>query len=91
MTNPSVLWQPDSARTNDAPIIQVIDRLRANGVAIPVSRDAAAFAALHQWSIDHPELFWAEVWRDGEVVADVRHNGTMWDNVLVGADRMARV
>ncbi|MES1259764.1 MAG: AMP-binding protein, partial [Gemmatimonadota bacterium] len=56
---------------------------------LPAVRDAGAFAALHQWSIDHPEPFWTAVWRDGGVIADTRDDGTLWDEVLVGGDRMA--
>ncbi len=89
MKNPPALWRPDPARTTDAPITQFIDRLRGRGAAIPDSRDAIAFAALYQWSVEHPELFWAEVWHDARVIADVRPDGTMWHKVLVGADRMA--
>ena len=89
MTNPSALWQPDPVRTIDAPITKLIDRLRTSGAAIPASRDAEAFAALHRWSIEHPELFWAEVWHDAPVIADVRRDGSMWHEVLVGGDRMA--
>jgi acetoacetyl-CoA synthetase len=44
---------------------------------------------LYDWSIASPEAFWPAVWRFCDVIADVRADGSSWDRVLVGADRMA--
>ena len=66
-----------------------IERQRTAGVALPPSVDASAFTATHAWSVRELEAFWEAVWRDADVVADRRADGTMWDQVLVGADRMA--
>ncbi|MEZ7853094.1 MAG: acetoacetate--CoA ligase [SAR324 cluster bacterium] len=35
------------------------------------------YSTLHQWSIEFPELFWEEVWRDCEVLCSVP-----WDKVM---------
>jgi len=67
---------------------EFVDRLRADGAALPATHDAKGFAALHQWSIDNPEQFWAAVWRDAGVIADTRNDRTSWDDVLIGRDRM---
>lgn len=40
------------------------------------------YAALHAWSVDHPEQFWVSVWEDGDVV------GKRGVRVLVDGDRM---
>jgi acetoacetyl-CoA synthetase len=48
-----------------------------------------AYAALHRWSVEHPERFWAAVWRHAGVVADERPGCPPWDAVLVGGTRMA--
>jgi acetoacetyl-CoA synthetase len=45
------------------------------------------YAALHAWSVNHPEEFWPAVWRFCGVIAD--RQGTPWDAVLIGGDRMA--
>jgi acetoacetyl-CoA synthetase len=49
----------------------------------------ATYAELWRWSVDRPEEFWPAVWRFGEVVAESRPDGTQWDAVLEGGDRMA--
>ena len=35
------------------------------------------YPTLHQWSIDYPELFWEEVWRDCEV-----RSSAEWSKVM---------
>src|SRR5260370_14596526 len=47
------------------------------------------FASLYRWSIESPEEFWPRVWRFCAIVADVRSDGSQWDSVLIGRDRMA--
>jgi acetoacetyl-CoA synthetase len=47
------------------------------------------FDALWRWSVDAPEAFWTAVWRFGGVIADPRADGSHWDDVVVGLDRMA--
>ncbi|HEY3934676.1 MAG TPA: acetoacetate--CoA ligase [Gemmatimonadales bacterium] len=89
MTSDPVIWRPDPGRAHDSQLARLIDRLRNRGVALPFDTDAKAFQAMHAWSIDHLEEFWAEVWRDGAVIADSGPDGIHWDQVVVGADRMA--
>ena len=43
----------------------------------------STYAELYQWSIDHPELFWPDVWRFCEIKFSVR-----WTDVLADADKM---
>ena len=47
------------------------------------------YERLYQWSVDHPERFWPEVWRYCGVIADERPGRDPWDDVVVGLDRMA--
>src|SRR5579864_5381900 len=84
-----VVWQPDPGRANNSNLARMIERLRSRGVSLPGGADADAFQAMHAWSIDHPEEFWAEVWRDGGVIAEARAGVAPWDRVIVGANRMA--
>lgn len=89
MTSPEPLWTPDPARAEASLLAGFIAALRRDGVELPAPGDATAFAALHDWSVDHPAAFWAAVWRDGGVIADRRPDGAEWDEVLVGGDRIA--
>ncbi len=66
-----------------------LDRLRRAGVELPPPDDPEAFPALHAWSLAAPDAFWAEVWRDAGVIAERRRDGSEWESVLVGANRMA--
>jgi acetoacetyl-CoA synthetase len=47
------------------------------------------YPSLYRWSVDHPDAFWAEVWRLCGVVADERPGAEPWDEVVVGLGRMA--
>ena len=44
---------------------------------------------LYQWSVDHPDRFWPEVWRYCGVNAEHRPGHDQWDEVVVGLNRMA--
>jgi acetoacetyl-CoA synthetase len=67
-----------------------IEAQRAGGEHTLTAADAPdAFARLHHWSIAHPDRFWAAVWRYCGVIASERADGSVWDDVLVGRDRMA--
>ncbi|HET8623562.1 MAG TPA: AMP-binding protein, partial [Gemmatimonadales bacterium] len=57
--------------------------MRSHGVP------AGDFASLYRWSVERPDEFWPAVWRFTSVVADRRADGSEWDQVVVGADRMA--
>ncbi|WP_374483046.1 acetoacetate--CoA ligase [Zoogloea sp.] len=56
------LWTPDAARVAAANITAF-----AKGVEQRWGRVLPDYAALHAWSIDEPEEFWASVWELGEV------------------------
>ncbi|MES2306433.1 MAG: acetoacetate--CoA ligase [Gemmatimonadota bacterium] len=68
---------------------QFIERQRVRGVDLPSATDDGAFAAVHHWSVSNPADFWEAVWRDAEIVADLRADGSSWDTVVRGLDRMA--
>lgn len=56
------LWTPDAARVAAANITAF-----AKGAEQRWGRVLPDYAALHAWSIDEPEEFWASVWELGEV------------------------
>ena len=79
------LWSPtdhDRARAE-------LTRFRARiAERHPEAGDLSSYAALHRWSVDHREEFWAEVWRFTGVIAEERPGQDPWEAVLQGRDRM---
>jgi acetoacetyl-CoA synthetase len=54
-----------------------------------VRPDAGSYRELWDWSVAHPEEFWPEVWRFGDVIAEERPGHPPWDEVVRGLNRMA--
>jgi len=82
---PAPLWTPSAARiarSNLAAFAEAAGPARTTDGGVD-------YDALWRWSVDAPQAFWPAVWRFGEVMADVRADGTMWDDVVVGLERMA--
>jgi acetoacetyl-CoA synthetase len=76
---PSPLWTPSDSAV-----------ARANLTRFTASvRPGAGYSELWRWSVDRPEEFWPAVWRFGDVIADTRPDGSQWQSVLEGGDRMA--
>ena len=72
------LWTPSPDRVANANLTAFRERVAAKyGLSLP------DYDALYDWSIDHPEAFWAEVWDFCGVIAAGRG-----ERVLVDADRM---
>jgi acetoacetyl-CoA synthetase len=74
----SPLWQPDRSRVEQANLTAFVHAARERW-----HQRLADFAALHRWSIEHPEQFWASVWDFGGVVAQRRG-----EPVVIDAHRM---
>src|SRR5258708_13796756 len=75
------LWQPTARDLERANLTRFIAQL-----AVP---DVTDSPSLYQFSIAHPEKFWAHVWRFCGVIADEHSTGEPWDAVLEGGERMA--
>jgi acetoacetyl-CoA synthetase len=71
------IWQPSPERV-------AASRLKAfmQHAAGRWNRRCVDYAALHRWSVEHPEEFWASVWEFGGV------RGEMGSRVVVDGDRM---
>ena len=61
---PAPLWQPTEARINQSNM-ERFQRAVAQQTGLPISD----YKSLYQWSIDHPEAFWASLWQHTEVRA----------------------
>jgi acetoacetyl-CoA synthetase len=83
---PGPIWTPSPERVRDANLIHFLAQLRVRRPA--GSEQVWDVPSLYRWSVEHPEAFWPEVWRAGEVVADERPGRDPWDEVVAGLDRM---
>jgi acetoacetyl-CoA synthetase len=72
MTEPQ--WRPDAVRIQASNIRRFMD-----GVNLRHGTSLDDYAALHDWSVNHSESFWDELWDFGEVVASVRGERTLVD------------
>ena len=73
-----ILWQPGPDQIDQANITGIRRRIaERHGVELP------DYTALYQWSLDHPQAFWSEIWDDGAVIAETRG-----DTVLEHGERM---
>jgi acetoacetyl-CoA synthetase len=77
------LWEPSPDRVARANLTRFIERARVAGA--PVSD----YPALYRWSVSHPAEFWPLVWQFTGVISEPRRDGSAWDQVGVGLERMA--
>ncbi len=78
MTDP--LWQPSDQRIADANLTAFM-RFLAEAPAVQAA--PAEFSALHAWSVDKPEDFWAAFWRFAGIEAS-----RPWDKILTNPEKM---
>jgi acetoacetyl-CoA synthetase len=87
VTHSKPIWTPSPERIASANVTRFIhEAVRPLGGAAAQVTDSSDF---YDWSVTEPVKFWTAMWSFGGVVADVRPDGSQWDEVLVGADRMA--
>ena len=81
------LWTPSDSVVQHTRMYAFLRVLRDTGVIPTTVQTAHDF---QRWSVQHLEVFWAEVWRAADVVADgPGPSHAPWREVLHGADRMA--
>jgi len=73
----SPLWQPSSTQIESSNMQRFTEQLKTH-----LQLDFANYEELHQWSVDRPELFWAQVWDFTGIQSSRR-----WDTVLTDADQ----
>ena len=71
------LWRPSHEQIKSTNLHQFI-----GVVSEKLSLPSANYDEFHQWSIDNPESFWAEVWDYTGIKASVD-----WDSILTDADQ----
>jgi acetoacetyl-CoA synthetase len=75
---PTPLWSPSADRIADANLTRFIARVNANRHA-----NVSDYASLFDWSVQHREEFWTEVWRFCAMRAEKQ-----FDSVLENGDAM---
>ena len=78
------LWVPSDAQVAAAQMTEFIAFVQRKGVA-----GVTDYPSLYAWSIAERERFWAAIWEFGRIIAEARPDGTYWEQVLVGRDRVA--
>lgn len=78
MSEPSILWRPDSADIETANIT-----LFQKAVTEKLGRSFSNYSELHRWSIDQPAEFWAALWNHLEIKAS-----RGWTSAVTPAERM---
>ncbi|HEX6156632.1 MAG TPA: AMP-binding protein, partial [Burkholderiales bacterium] len=78
MSQPGILWSPSERAVEEAQVTQF-----ARQMVRKHRLDLNSYPAFHQWTVDHPEIFWSEVWDFCGVIAS-RKGST----VLVDGDQM---
>ena len=63
----AAIWTPTAYDVGSARLTAFRTGLLARGVVPPTVHDAHT---LQRWSVEHPEAFWAEVWRAAGIAAD---------------------
>ena len=66
------LWQPSIEEKENTLLTQFSKKIQAK-YDLPDSE----YSTVHQWSIDYPELFWEEVWKDSRILASKSWNKVM--------------
>ena len=78
-TTTAPIWQPSAQRIAGTRLTKIA---KAAGKRWNRRLASADYQALHAWSIDHPEEFWASVWEFGEV------RGEMGKTVVIDREKM---
>ena len=78
-TNTAPIWQPSARRISGTRLTAFVAAAEARWNRGLAGND---YAALHTWSIDHPEEFWTSVWQFGDV------RGEMGSAVIIDREKM---
>jgi len=80
-----LLWQPTARDIDRARCTHFLRGLRERAL-VPAA--VTGMHELQQWSVQHPETFWQEIWHSADIIASPRVDGSYWEQVLVHGDAM---
>ncbi len=86
MNEGAPVWSPTRAQRDESELARFISWLAHKGV-VPSERIDSH--VLWRWSVEHAEVFWGAWWTFANVQANIRSDGSQYDMVLRGAQRMA--
>ncbi len=66
------LWSPDSSRISSSRLTRFTERMQGEYQLLD-----SEYMTLHQWSVEHPEQFWEEVWKDAGVISSAPYERVM--------------
>ena len=88
-SNSVALWSPSPERAAATNLSRFSAAARAFGYQPADAAAAVDYPALYEWSVAHPDRFWAAVWEFCGIIADTLPDGSQWREVVHGLDHMA--
>ena len=83
------LWTPPPEAVSGSHLRRFAEQVAGAGHVNALDGVGIDYDRLYQWSVDHPDRFWPEVWRYCGITAEERPGHDPWDQVVVGLNRMA--
>jgi len=83
---PVPLWTPEPTTVASTRLHRFMHALRTRNIVPPDVTDAHT---LWHWSVREPARFWAAMWEYAAFACDARDDGSVYDAVVQGLDRMA--
>ncbi|HEX4932349.1 MAG TPA: hypothetical protein VFV33_04165, partial [Gemmatimonadaceae bacterium] len=80
------LWHPSPERVSRSALLRFARQVQVSEGVACVDGARLDYDALHRWSVEHPERFWAAVWRLGGIEAEGADARQPWASVLVGGE-----
>ena len=76
-----ILWQPSAQQIASSQITSLTERIQ-HYHALADNQ----YTTIHQWSIEHPGLFWEHVWQDCDILASQPYSQVMGEVKMPGTD-----
>lgn len=73
LADPTAVWQPSPSRIEDSNMHEFLQQANELAQCTKTAHNIDNYAQLHQWSIEHPRLFWSLVWQYSDIVPALKH------------------
>ena len=83
------LWSPSETEVQSARMTAFLRTVMDSAAAGTPEAAVADYPSLYRWSVEHRDRFWPAVWEFCGVEAERRADGTLWESVGIGLNRMA--
>jgi acetoacetyl-CoA synthetase len=68
------LWQSSEEQIQHSNMQEFVQQLQAN-----LGLNFTTYQELHQWSVDQPEQFWAQVWQYSQIISSAPYSSVLTD------------